>query len=252
MPVKAWNAGLARDETSLPLSNLAGDRPSPRGQQALFALETEAMARTALNPPPVGHMPPNTGDSTEFGDTFKTVVDNLNTMLTEVYAAFSSTFGTYAAGGGTATYKPEGVISRTVGPLGSSATNTSQTLASYTLPASSFNAAGQEVDVVAWGTVAANAAPKTIQLGVGGAFANTGTQTGNGYAWQLQSKTIRTGASTQDTIFGGTGSGGAITLKNQTDTSVETGTVSIAVTCADASAAQSNVLLYGFVVEYFA
>ncbi len=106
--------------------------------------------------------------------------------------------------------------------------------------------------MIAWGVVAGNAAPKTIQIGVGGAFANTGTQTGSGYTWTLNSKTLRTGASTQDSLFSGVSSGSPITIKHQTDTTTETGTFTIAITCADASAAQSNVLLYGFTVEYFA
>lgn len=51
------------------------------------------MARIALNPPPHDHFPPKTGDSPELGDSYKTLIDNLNTMLTEVYASVSSGTG---------------------------------------------------------------------------------------------------------------------------------------------------------------
>lgn len=44
------------------------------------------MARIALNPPPYHSQELNTGDSAERGDSAKTALDSLNTMLTEIYA----------------------------------------------------------------------------------------------------------------------------------------------------------------------
>ena len=198
---------------------------------------------------------PNAGLGTEMGDTWNASVTKLNANFTELYGAFASgSVGTFQAGGSTGAtgqFKPSGNLSKTVGPIGSSATNTTQTLASYTMPASLFNANGQELYITAWGTVAGNAAPKTIALNEGGAFVTTGTQTGSGYAWQLNGTYVRSGASTQNAFFSGVASGGIVTQKNQTDTSVETGTIAITCTCADASAAQSNVLLYGMTVTYY-
>lgn len=43
------------------------------------------MAQVTLNPPDTIHRVPNTGDSPEFGDSYKTVIDALNSMLTELY-----------------------------------------------------------------------------------------------------------------------------------------------------------------------
>lgn len=44
------------------------------------------MARIPLNPPPHDHFPPKTGDSPELGDSYKTLIDNLNTMLVDIYS----------------------------------------------------------------------------------------------------------------------------------------------------------------------
>lgn len=43
------------------------------------------MAQKLLNSSDSSHRPPNTGDSTEYGDSLKTVVDSLNVMLGELY-----------------------------------------------------------------------------------------------------------------------------------------------------------------------
>lgn len=207
------------------------------------------MARIVINNnsvEPLGG--PNLGLSTEQGDSWNTTVANLNTMFTEIYGG-----GAFLAGGSTATFKTGGNIgaATVVGPVGSSATNTTQTLASYTMPASMFNANGQMLEITAWGNVAANAAPKTIAMKAGGVQLTTGTQTGSGYAWELYGQYMRTAASKQSAYFTGQASGGIVTQTASTDTSVDTGTIAVTVTCADASAAQSNVLLFGFTVEYF-
>lgn len=214
------------------------------------------MSRTTLNAPDNTHRPPNTGDSTELGDSYSAVITNLNTMLTEVYGAWASgSVGTFQGGGSsgaTGQYKASGNVVKTPGPISSSGTNTTQTLASYTMPASLFNASGQEIVATAWGTTANNAAPKSIVMNMGGTFVSTGTQTGAQYAWELVGTYMRAGAAnTQNAFFAGVASGGVVTQKNQTDTSVETGTIAVTVTCADASAATNNIVLFGFTVEYY-
>lgn len=206
------------------------------------------MARIAIknnSTEPLGG--PNLGLGTDQGDSWNTTVANLNSMFTELYGGSAPT----VAGGSTATFLASGNIAKVPGVIGSSATNTTQTLASYTAPASLFNASGQMLEISAWGVVAGNAAPKTIALNVGGVALTTGTQTGNGYSWDLYGTYMRTGASTQSAYLAGQASGGLVTQKSSTDTTVETGTFAITVTMADASAAQSNVLLFGFAVEYF-
>jgi hypothetical protein len=191
---------------------------------------------------------PNQGVGSDQGDTWDTAVAKLNAMFTDLYSGSGVSF---PAGTGTGTYKAAGNLTVVSTEVGSSATNTTQTLTSYTLPANTLDAAGRELNITAWGHVAGNAAPKTVALNVGGAAVTTGTQTGSGYAWELTCTTLKTAANAQTNFFSGVASGGIVTQKFQTDTSVDTGTIAISVTCADASAAQSNVFLDGFTVEYF-
>lgn len=55
------------------------------------------MARVTLNSPLSNSQPLNTGDSTEFGDQPKKIIDALNTMLTELYAANTAAAAVLAA-----------------------------------------------------------------------------------------------------------------------------------------------------------
>lgn len=55
------------------------------------------MAQTTLNPPATNYMPPNTGDGTEAGDSIKRLVDKLNLMMTELYAAAAAATADAAA-----------------------------------------------------------------------------------------------------------------------------------------------------------
>lgn len=189
---------------------------------------------------------PNTGSSTEQGDTWDAAVVKLNAMFTELYGG-----GAFIAGGGTATYKAEGQIATTAGPITSGNTNTSQTLASYTLPANTLKNVGQEVVVTAWGTVAGNAAAKSIVMNIGGTTVTTGTQTGSGYAWFIDGQYMKTSGNAQSYLFSGAASGGVVTQKAGTDTSVDTGTIAISLVATDASAASSDITLLGFAVEFF-
>lgn len=191
---------------------------------------------------------PNTGTGTDEGDTWNTAVTRFNAMFTDLYG--SGLVGTTPQLM-PSTYRGSGNVSRTAGTIQSSGTNTTQTLASYTMPASLFNTTGQMLEVTAFGVVAGNAAPKTLALSAGGVQITTGTQTGSGYAWELYGQYMRTGASTQAGYFSGQASGGIVTQKAATDTSVETGTIAINMTMADASAATGNVVLFGFAVQWF-
>lgn len=197
---------------------------------------------------------PNLGLSVEQGDSWAAAVTKLNAMFVDLYNGGGNiSFQAGGSAGATGQYKASGNVAKIAGPIGSSATNTTQTLASYTMPANMFNAAGQELELTVWGTTAANAAPKRVTLNVGGTTYTTGTQNMNAAPFEISGIYMRgNAASTQNAVFSGVSSGTlVITPVNSTDTSVETGTIAVTVTMADASAAQSNVLLYGFTVEYF-
>jgi hypothetical protein len=142
-------------------------------------------------------------------------------------------------------------LTRSVTTIGSSATNTTQTMLSYTLPASTMTATQPGIMVTAFGHKAANAAPVTLQLNVGGTNINTGSLTQNGTTWMLTAQVIRSASNTQQELY--TAQFGTVLLapKSTSDTSVDTNTIAISVQALDASAAQSNVLLDGLIVEYF-
>lgn len=194
---------------------------------------------------PIG--PPNTGTSVEMGDTWNTFVSKANAMWTELYTGARQLI----AGAGTALFGPSGNISANVTLIGSSATNTTQTLMSYVLPASTLSAVGQGLIITAWGQTAANAAGKTIALNVGGMTINSGNVTASGSSWEMQATYFKTGSSTQTGNLNQTFGNTVTKTVSGTDTSSDTGTINISVTMLDASAGQSNVLQDGLIIEFF-
>jgi hypothetical protein len=193
---------------------------------------------------------PNTGTGTDQGDTWDVAAGKINSNFNDLYGTGRP------AGGGTATFGAAGMIARVIGPVGSGNTNTSQTLASYTLPANTLQSVGQEIEVTAWGVTANNAASKSIILNIGGASLSTGSQTGAAYTWNLVGKYIKQSSDAQNYYFSGAGSssggtGGGIAPKAGTDTSVDTGTIAITCVATDASAATGDITLLGFTVEFF-
>lgn len=192
---------------------------------------------------------PNTGTGTDQGDTWDAAVVKINANFTALYSGGA---GGLIAGAGTATFGASGNLYKLAATVTSGNTNTTQTLGSYTVPANTFTAAGQELAVAAFGVVAANAAPKSIALNIGGASIQTATQTGNAYAWYLDGTYVNTSATAENYLLSGWSSGLAVTVKAGTDSVAITGAFNVTVTMADASAASSNVSLLGFTVEYFA
>lgn len=190
---------------------------------------------------------PNTGTSTEQGDTWDTAMVKINAMFTDLYQGAKA----LVAGAGTALFGPSGNIDSDVSVLGSSATNTTQTLKSFVMPANTLKNPGQGIMITAFGQKAANAAPVTLQLNVGGLSINTGSQTFNGSSWEFEAAYFKNGANSQvgnlNALFGST----LNKTVSGTDTSVDTGTITISVTMLDASAGQSNVLMDGLLIEFF-
>ncbi len=193
---------------------------------------------------------PNMGVGTDQGDTWNTFVTKINAMMTDLYTG-AGQIGALIAGAGTALFGPSGNISANVTIIGSSATNTTQTLMSYVLPANTLSAVKNGLVVTAWGRTAANAAPKTIALNVGGFAINSGAVTASGSNWMATATVYKTAANAQsgnlNQVFGST----VTKTISATDTSVDTGTINISVTMLDASAGQSNVFQDGLIVEFF-
>jgi hypothetical protein len=144
-----------------------------------------------------------------------------------------------------------GSLSNNVTTIGSSATNTTQTLMTYTIPASTLKAAGNGVMVTAFGKKAGNAAGVTLQLKVGGATINSGNETQSGVSWTMTARYVKTTSDNQTALLQSTIGTLLVPPVSTTDTSTDTGTILVAVTMLDASAAQSNLLEYGLLVTNF-
>ncbi len=214
--------------------------------------------------------PANMGLSTEQGDTWQAAVTKFNAMFVELYGAntftgaktfagaatFQSTVAlqgatTVTAGTGAESFLPAGNINAGVTTIGSSATNTTQTLVSYSLPANTLGTNGAGILVTAWGRKAGNAAPMTLQLNVGGASINSAADTDNASHFVLRGFATRRAANAQQVLFTGQRGTANLAVKSTSDTSVDTDTITISVQGLDGSAAQSNVLLDGLVIEFF-
>lgn len=191
---------------------------------------------------------PNTGSSVEQGDTWDSGMAKANAMFVEIYGGAAP----QTAGAGAATFKTSGNIQKSVTTIGSSATNTTQTMISYSLPANTLSAVGAGIWVTAWGRKANNAAPVTLALAVGGKNINTGSSNvSGGVTWIMEAEAYKNGASSQQELYTAQINNVFTAPVSTSDTSTDTAAITIAVQALDASAAQSNVLLDGFVVEFF-
>jgi len=200
------------------------------------------MTQQTVTAPDNADRVPARSDSNEFGDSWKEAVDKVNLNFTELYE-------TNPAGSGTATFAPSGSMSVSVTQIGSSATNTTQTLKTYSMPANTLSEDGAGIEVWAWGTKPNNAAPVVLELDVGGAVMNLASSAGANYSWEIKGRVYRRGSNVQRASFDAIR--GAVPQVSSTgDTSTDSGAITIAVKGLDASAAQSNIICDGLVVNY--
>lgn len=157
----------------------------------------------------------------------------------------------FQAGKSGAAFGPSGNILVNTASGSSTGTNTLQTLASYSFPANALDAVGRSLSVTAWGSFAGNAAPKSVNLKIGGMTMTTGTQTQSGGSWMLEGMAYKTGANAQTAFFEGIAGATQLSCVATTDTSVDTSAITISVTATDASAASGNITVSGLVAQYF-
>ena len=205
------------------------------------------MAQTTLNSnstQPLGG--PNQGLGTDQGDTWDVAAAKINAMFTDVYTGVPATVGT-----STAKFQPAGNISAAtvIGPIGSSAATTAQTLATYSLPGGSLDAVGVGIEVTAWGKFGTTGSPG-VGLTIGGATGSIGTASHTSLVWALNGMCFKSGTNAQNDFFETLLSGSAA-ITNVTDTSTDGSAIVISVQSFDANSVQSSTLLFGFTVEYF-
>jgi hypothetical protein len=156
------------------------------------------------------------------------------------------------AGSGSENFRPNGIISVNTDASATAANTTETDLLTFSLPASSLSANGRGVRIRAWGTTATNANTKTVRLYFGNSVlvSNNTTTAPNGSSFSLQCDVYRTAAVTQDAIgnaqVGNTLQSVAFTLPTE-DTS---GAITIKITGQNGTAAASDIIAQGMIVEY--
>lgn len=166
---------------------------------------------------------------------------------------FSSGDNSFKAGASTETHKGAGIINVDTVQAATGANTTDTTLFSYTLPANALDATGRTIRFTAYGTTGATANNKTIRIkwnGTGGTSAPAITTAGNGTAWMLQGVITRTGSSTQDTFGTAQVSGVVGAVSFATAAATDSGTITIHVTGQNGTAAASDIVYEGSIIEY--
>lgn len=170
----------------------------------------------------------------------------INTGLTANNPTWSLIGG--AAGGAGALNKQLSVAG-----AGNGADTTEDTLFTYSLPANSLGAVGNEVDIEAWGSVTATSATKTVKVYFGTTVTQTltwtTTQTG---AWGVLMQVFKQAASVQLAITKFDSLGATITrsvavINNGSET--DTAAIVLKVTGQSTVGTANTVLCNGFVVS---
>jgi len=112
-----------------------------------------------------------------------------------------ATVGAAALGGGSSGGTLTAGLADPTANASGTTQNTEYTLNSVTLPANAFNANGRAVQVIAWGTLAANANAKNLKVYFGATAVATVTgSTANGKDYYVELSVVRIGASAQSAV----------------------------------------------------
>lgn len=164
---------------------------------------------------------------------------------------WQNVLATLQGGAGTATFAPSGTISANVTAALNTATNTLLALSSYSIPANTLDVVGRGIFVEAFGTLAGNAQNKSLRLAVGGLVINSGSFTSSGSAWSLSARVQKTAANAQLGLLTGYAGTTGIAPVVQTDTSVDTGAIVVALSALSGSASASDITCNALIVRYF-
>jgi hypothetical protein len=179
---------------------------------------------------------------------------NSATITNALSAASITNTTLLAVGTGTATGGGDARLSTqlSVAGVGNGADTTEDTLFTYSLPANTLANVGQEVDIEAWGSVAASSATKTVRVYFGASvitLAYTTTQTGN---WRARLRVVKQAASVQ-LVLGEADALGATTtrvLANiTTGADTDTNAIVIKVTGQSSVATANLILANGIIIN---
>lgn len=154
-----------------------------------------------------------------------------------------------AAGAGSGTVKPEGILSVNLTSTGNGADTTEDTLLSFTLPAKTLSATGKGLKIRAWGNTAANADNKTVKLYFGSEVITTPTAATNAKGWELELEVYKNGSSTQVVYGKGQVDVTPVTPLVTTGAETDTATITIKVTGTAGTANANDIVAKGLIVE---
>lgn len=164
-----------------------------------------------------------------------------------------ATLGSAALGGGTTGGKPAAGLSDPTTNASGTTQNTEYTLNSVTLPANAFNANGRSLQVIAWGTLAANANAKNLKIYFGSTAVATITgSTANAKDFYIELVVVRTGSNTQSAVGYiqiDTGTAGTMAV-NGALAEADSAAITIAVKSANTAAAAASGTGKGLVATF--
>jgi hypothetical protein len=103
-------------------------------------------------------------------------------------------------GSSSSNFNVSGVVDTNVTPASNTST-TETDLMTYTLPANALITDSDSIEIIAWGTTAANANNKTVRLKFGSTYLlQSTTAAANGVSWKFHAIVSKTGAATQTAV----------------------------------------------------
>ena len=150
-------------------------------------------------------------------------------------------------------YNRSGLIASVLGTA-TIANTTETTLASYTLPAGSFDpnkaSPNGTLTVYAWGKFGATANNKTVKLYFGSQNLSTGANADNNTSWWMEVVCQRSGLSTQNVSYNGQRSGTALSTSSLQQTESEAADILIKLTGTNGTAAANDIVCHGLIVTF--
>lgn len=134
-----------------------------------------------------------------------------------------------------------------VGNIGTGEDN----LITYSVPAGTLATDGDVIEIIAWGTFAANGNSKTLKLYFGATvLVSTGAVAFNAKDWVVRATVVRTGAATQEAIGQASTSDTSAPLFVDQTTPAETLSGAVTVKCTGEGTADSDIMQEGLVVRF--
>jgi hypothetical protein len=123
-------------------------------------------------------------------------------------------------------------------------------LITYSFPANTLKTDGYHLEIVAWGTLAANANNKTIKMYFGSTVIfDTGAAAANNGVWSITARVIRAGASAEEAISNFITSNTTYTNTASYTTATETLSSNITIKCTGTGNSDNDIVQNGLIIK---